>query len=123
MILEACVENVNEAIAAEQHGAHRIELCDNLDVRGTTPSYGTIYIAKKVLKIPIMVLIRPRGGHFVYNSHEIEIMKKDIAVCREIGVQGIVIGAVRPHATIDIDLMEELIAFAHPLEVTYDMGG
>ncbi|MDZ7605855.1 MAG: copper homeostasis protein CutC [Cyclobacteriaceae bacterium] len=119
MILEACVENINEAIAAERLGANRIELCDNLHVGGTTPSYGTIFMAKKTLLIPIMVLIRPRGGNFIYNSHEIEIMKKDIAVCRDIGVQGVVIGALRPDSTIDIDLMKELVALAHPLDVTF----
>jgi copper homeostasis protein len=119
MILEACVENLKEAIAAEQHGANRIELCDNLHVGGTTPSYGTIFIAKNTLLIPIMVLIRPRGGNFVYNYQEIEIMKKDIAVCRDIGVQGIVIGALRTDSTIDTELMKELVTLAFPMEITF----
>jgi len=119
MILEACVENLKDAIAAEQQGANRIELCDNLNVGGTTPSYGTIYMAKKVLHIPIMVLIRPRSGNFIYNSQEIEIMKKDIAVCHEIGVQGVVIGALRADSTIDIDLIKELVEMANPMEITF----
>ncbi len=119
MILEACVENLKEAITAQQRGANRIELCDNLYVGGTTPSYGTILMAKKNLDIPIMVLIRPRGGNFVYNSQEIEIMKKDIEVCREIGVHGVVFGALRDDSTIDSDLMKDLVALSYPLEITF----
>jgi copper homeostasis protein len=119
MILEACVENLKEAIAAEQQGANRIELCDNLHVGGTTPSYGTIFMAKKTLTIPIMVLVRPRGGNFVYNAWEVEIMKKDIGICKDIGVQGVVIGALRSDSTIDMDLMKELVALAHPFEITF----
>ena len=70
--------NINEALTAEALGASRVELCENLRVGGTTPSAGTIAIAKKTLIIPIMVLIRPRGGNFVYSRDEIEVMKHDI---------------------------------------------
>lgn len=119
MILEACVENISEAIRAETQGANRIELCDNLFVGGTTPSAGTIEIAKSHLSIPIMVLIRPRGGDFVYSPEEIEVMKKDIEICKKIGVKGIVIGALKEDKTIDMDLMLELIQLAKPLEITF----
>ena len=83
MVIEACVENINEALRADSLGANRVELCENLKIGGTTPSAGTISIAKKVLTVPIMVLIRPRGGNFIYSNNEIEIMKHDITVCRE----------------------------------------
>lgn len=119
MILEACVENISEALLAEKLGATRIELCDNLRVGGTTPSYGTISVAVRRLKIPVMVLIRPRGGSFVYSEPELEIMKKDIIVCRDIGVQGVVFGTLQSDKTVHIELMEELIQLAQPMEITF----
>lgn len=76
ILLEACVGCYEEAKRAEMRGADRIELCDNLEEGGTTPSYGTIYLAKKNINIPISVIIRPRGGNFVYSNDEFEIMKK-----------------------------------------------
>ncbi len=119
MILEACVENISEAIKAESLGAGRIELCDNLHVGGTTPSSGTIRMAKHHLNIPIMVLIRPRGGNFVYTPVEIEVMKKDIELCKEIGVHGVALGALKADGTIDLELTKELIALAKPLQITF----
>lgn len=119
MILEACVENLSEALKAESQGANRIELCDNLYAGGTTPSAGTIQMAIKALKIPVMVLIRPRSGNFVYSDLEVSIMKRDIEVCKRTGVQGIVIGALKTDHSIDIELMEEFISFARPLQVTF----
>ena len=119
MILEACVENLSEALKAESRGANRIELCDNLYVGGTTPSAGTIEMAIKALKIPVMVLIRPRSGNFVYSGLEINIMKQDIKICKQIGVEGIVIGALKPDHSIDIELMKEFIKIARPMQVTF----
>jgi len=119
MIKEACVENINEALKAEQFGADRIELCENLEVGGTTPSAGTIVIAKKMLKIPIMVLIRPRGGNFLYSPHEIEVMKQDIEICKKIGVQGVVIGALHADKSINIELLNALVKLAKPMEATF----
>ena len=78
ILLEACVGCYKEAKKAELQGADRIELCDNLGEGGTTPSYGTIYLATQNINIPIAVIIRPRGGDFVYSNDEFEIMKKDI---------------------------------------------
>lgn len=120
MIIEACVENINEALRAESLGANRVELCENLKVGGTTPSAGTIAIVKKILKIPVMVLIRPRGGSFIYSSYEIEVMKHDIEICKKIGVVGVVIGALTKEHSIDIDLVNELIRLARPMDVTYN---
>ena len=120
MIIEACVGNINEALRAESLGAHRIEICENLKIGGTTPSAGTIAIANKVLKIPIMVLVRPRGGNFIYSKNEIEIIKHDIEFCKQIGVKGVVIGALTRDYTIDQELINELISLARPLEVTFN---
>ena len=119
MIIEACVGNINEALSAEALGASRVELCENLRVGGTTPSAGTIAIAKKILIIPIMVLIRPRGGNFVYSCDEIEVMKHDIEVCKKIGVSGVVIGALTKKHALDISLVNELVKVARPMEVTF----
>jgi len=119
MILEACVENIREARKAETLGADRIELCDNLIVGGTTPSAGTIQVAKELLKIPIMVLIRPRGGNFVYSTEEVEVMKYDIELCKKIGVQGVVLGVLKENNSIDIELTKILVKIAHPMEVTF----
>lgn len=119
MITEACAGNINEALKAEFLGANRVELCENLVVGGTTPSAGSIVIAKKHLQIPVMVLIRPRGGNFVYSSNEIEVMKHDIEVCKKIGVSGIVIGALTKQDLIDIDLINEFVDLARPLDVTF----
>ena len=119
MIIEACVENINEAIRAEAQGAHRVEICENLIIGGTTPSAGTIAIAKKVLNIPIMVLIRPRGGDFVYSDLEVEIMKHDIQVCKQIGIDGVVLGTLTEENTINTELLNELVNLAKPLDVTF----
>jgi copper homeostasis protein len=119
MVLEACVGNIGHAIRAENLGANRIELCENLSVGGTTPSAGTIKAAKKYLNIPVMVLIRPRGGNFVYSAEEIEVMKYDIELCKELGVDGVVIGALNPDHSINIDLTKLLIELARPMKITF----
>lgn len=120
MIIEACVENINEALRAESLGADRLELCENLKIGGTTPSAGTITMAKKLLKIPIMILIRPRGGNFIYSNNEIEIIKHDIKICKEAGVDGVVIGALTKENVIDLDLINRLTELAKPMQVTFN---
>lgn len=119
MVKEACVGSYSEAVSAEKRGADRVELCDNLDVGGTTPSYGTIKTTVEKLKIPVFVMIRPRGGNFCYNKNEIEIMKKDIELCKTLGVKGIVLGVLTKNDEIDYPLLKELINLASPMEVTF----
>lgn len=119
MVKEACVGSYSEAVSAEKRGADRVELCDNLDVGGTTPSYGTIKTTVEKLKIPVFVMIRPRGGNFCYNKNEIEIMKKDIELCKALGVKGIVLGVLTKNDEIDYPLLKELINLAAPMEVTF----
>ncbi|MDP4206356.1 MAG: copper homeostasis protein CutC [Bacteroidota bacterium] len=119
MIKEACVENIREAIAAEKAGASRLELCENLQVGGTTPSYGTIKYCKQQLRIPFFSMIRPRGGNFVYSDLEFTIMKEDIQVCKLLGADGVVFGILKSDNTIDIERTRELVELAKPMQVTF----
>jgi copper homeostasis protein len=117
--LEICTDSLESAIEAQQAGADRIELCDNLMEGGTTPSFGNIILARQNLNIAIHVIIRPRGGDFLYSPLEYEIMKRDIEVCRESGVNGIVTGILTPDGRIDVDRTRELVNLAHPMHVTF----
>lgn len=119
MIKEVCVESFSEALAAEKRGADRIELCDNLYLGGTTPSYGTIKMAMEKLTIPAFPIIRPRGGNFRYSKEEIEIMKEDIKVCKSLGVKGVVLGVLTADNKVDFETLKELVDLASPMEVTF----
>jgi len=99
--IEACVDTVASAMAAERGGAHRVELCDNLADAGTTPSHGTIVAALAALTIPVFPIIRLRGGSFVYDDDEIAIMSADVAHARALGAHGVVIGALTPDGDVD----------------------
>lgn len=120
-IYEACVGNYNEAVKAEALGAHRIELCDNLLEDGTTPSFGTIKKTINTVKIPVMVIIRPRGGSFEYSEEEAEIMIEDIKMCKELGAYGVVIGALKGNK-IDLELTKKLVEEAKPMKITFHMA-
>jgi copper homeostasis protein len=119
MKLEIIGFNIESCIAAQQAGAHRIELCDNPSEGGTTPSYGFIKAAREKLSIELFVMIRPRGGDFLYSDDEFEIMKADIKVCKELGCDGIVIGVLNKDGSIDKKRCEELVVWAYPLGVTF----
>ena len=95
MKLEIIGFNIESCIAAQEAGAHRIELCDNPSEGGTTPSCGFIKAARKKLSIDLYIMIRPRGGDFLYNDDEFEIMKTDIEMCRQHGCDGVVIGLLK----------------------------
>ncbi|MDX2250388.1 MAG: copper homeostasis protein CutC [Bacteroidia bacterium] len=118
-ILEICIDSLVSALAAEKGGAHRVELCDNLIEGGTTPSLGMVERCKKVVSLGIMVMIRPRGGDFLYDEAEFEVMKQDIAHAKNAGVQGVVFGILHADGRIDKDRVAELIRLARPLEVTF----
>jgi len=122
MIKEACVGNYLEALKAEINGANRIELCDNLGDGGTTPSYGTILMAKQKLTIPVVVMIRPRGGDFCYDETELEIMERDIEICREIGVAGIAFGVLLKNNEINEVAVKRLVKIAYPMETVFHMA-
>ncbi|MBK7713775.1 MAG: copper homeostasis protein CutC [Bacteroidales bacterium] len=117
--LEICVDSVQSAIDAQQAGASRVELCDNLFEGGTTPSYGTILLARKYLQIGLNVLVRPRAGDFLYTDLEFDIMKRDIEMCSRCGADGIVIGMLNSDGTIDRERCAELVRLAHPMSVTF----
>ena len=117
--LEICLENAESALAAEQNGASRVELCGNLLEGGTTPSYGLITICKKILSIPIHVMIRPRGGDFCYSDMEYEIMKEDIKTCKLLGVEGVVLGLLLPDGSVDVSRTKILADLAKPMSVTF----
>ena len=119
MIKEACVESFEKALEAQNNGADRIELCENLSVGGTTPSYGTVKICLEKLNIPIFPMIRARGGNFVYSKDEIEIMKEDIKVFKNLGVKGVVLGCLTSDNKIDLELTKTLVNLAYPMEITF----
>ena len=119
MIKEACVESFEKALEAQNNGANRIELCENLVVGGTTPSYGTVKICLEKLNIPIFLMIRARGGNFIYSKEEIEIMKEDIKIFKELGVKGVVLGCLTFDNKINLELTKELVDLAYPMEVTF----
>ena len=118
ILIEVCVTSVLSAINAEKGGARRVELCDNLIEGGTTPSMGTIALARKNLSIGLFVMIRPRGGDFCYSDLEFEIMKEDVKAARELGADGVVAGILLPDGKIDADRMGILKNLAGEMEFT-----
>lgn len=119
MIKEACVGSISEALLAEKCGANRIELCDNLSEGGTTPSYGTIKQAIHLLNIPILVMIRPRGNDFCYSEAEINTMLEDIKICKQLGVPGVVFGALTKEKELDLPALTRLVKEAKPMKITF----
>lgn len=119
MRIEICVDSAAGAHAAERGGAHRVELCDNLLEGGTTPSAGTIKVARRGLKIGLQVIIRPRGGDFLYSASEMEVMREDIHIAKDLGADGVVIGCLTAAGDIDRVSTAELLALARPMNVTF----
>ena len=125
MIYEFCAENVTLLEKAMQAGARRIELCDNLAVGGTTPSYGVTKAAVELAAnydTTIMTMIRPRGGDFVYNGLEIAIMLEDIRLTAQAGSQGVVFGALTADKKLDKSNLEKLIAESTGMEIVFHMA-
>lgn len=118
MILEIVVYNIDSALKAQEGGADRIELCDNPGEGGTTPSAGIIEVVRQQVSMDVFVIIRPRGGDFCYSDSEFYSMKRDVAVCQKLSVDGIVTGILNPDGTIDKKRCKELIEKARPLKVT-----
>ncbi|MBK7870643.1 MAG: copper homeostasis protein CutC [Saprospiraceae bacterium] len=118
-ILEICVDSITSALHAQEGGADRIELCENLAQGGVTPSIGKIAQAKRLLTIPVMVLIRPRKGDFLYSDLEFELMLDDIQRAKELGVDGIVSGVLLPDGHIDKTRTAWLVEAANPLPFTF----
>ncbi len=118
MLLEVCAYNIHSCLAANHAGASRIELCSDPDVGGTTPSYGLIQYALEHLSIPVFPMIRTRGGNFVYDHHDLAIMKKDILACRTLGCTGIATGIQLADGSIDKHNLARLVEWAYPMAVT-----
>jgi copper homeostasis protein len=118
-MLEVAVFNIESAIQAQAAGANRLELCENPNEGGTTPSYGTLRVVSTTISIPVFPIIRPRGGDFLYTDAEFEVMKNDITVCKELGFAGVVIGLLLPDGNIDIQRTKILVALAAPMPVTF----
>lgn len=119
ILIEACVDSVASALAAERGGAGRLELCDNLFDGGTTPSAGMISAVKAAVRIPVFVIVRPRGGGFVYSHDELAVMRLDIEAARMLGADGIVIGALTRDGRVDDAGLQPLLAVAGQLPVTF----
>jgi copper homeostasis protein len=112
--IEVCVDTLAAALQAEKNGATRIELCGRLDLDGLTPDEAFIQAALQELQIPIHVMIRPRGGDFVYTSAELAQMKSEITYCKAQGVPGVVLGALTPNGELDLENILKLAALAKP---------
>ena len=118
-ILEICANSVQSCVEAEAGGAHRVELCASIPEGGTTPSYGMIRMAQRLTsKIDINIIIRPRGGDFLYSEAEIETMLYDIDMAKQLKVHGVVFGCLTKQGDMDDALMRRLIEASKPLSVT-----
>ena len=111
LLLERCCTTLQQVKEALAGGAGRVELCDCIDVGGVTPPESLIREAVAT-GICVNVLVRPRGGDFVYNAAEVAQMKESIETCRALGVHGVVIGALTPDGAVDLPVMRELMALA-----------
>lgn len=118
-IFEVCVDSVDSAVAAEQGGATRVELCAALLEGGLTPSAGTIAITRAQVSIGLQVMIRPRGGDFLYSDTEFTSMKHDIELAKQLGSNGVVFGLLTAAGDIDSDRTRVLLDLAKPMNVTF----
>lgn len=119
IFLEICANSVYSAKQAQIGGASRVELCQNLENGGTTPSYGQIKLVREALDIAVHVLIRPRSGDFLYSADEFNEIKQDILFCKDIGCDGVVIGVLDQAGNVDKIRMQELVDLAKPMCVVF----
>ena len=119
MTIEICIDSIEAAIAAQAGGADRLELCGNLLEGGTTPTKSMVELCRQYSELPIMMMVRPRGGDFLYSDYEFELMQKDIELAKEMGVKGVVLGLLLEDGNIDVYRTRQLVELARPLEVTF----
>lgn len=118
-MLEVAADSVASALNAEKGGAKRLELCENLAQGGVTPSGGKLRMVKEKVGIPVYVLIRPRKGDFLYSQEEVDVMLHDIKICRDLGMDGIVCGALKKDGEIDVELTSRFLEAAGGLDFTF----
>ncbi len=118
-LIEICVASLQSGLAAQEGGATRIELCDNLYEGGTTPSYAAIKMAVRLLDIGVHVMIRPRGGDFCYDELDFQLMQENIKACKKLKVQGVVFGILLPDGQVDVVRTQRLAELARPLSTTF----
>ena len=117
---EVCANSVESCLAAQKGGANRVELCAGIPEGGTTPSYGEISVAREVLDATrLHVIIRPRGGDFLYSPIEVKAMLKDIEMAKQLKADGVVFGCLTAEGEIDLTIMQELMKAAQGLSVTF----
>lgn len=119
MILEACCHTVQSCLNAQKGGAWRVELCSALELGGLSPSSATIQLSRQYITLPIMVLVRPRPGDFVYDRIEIANIKREIENCKIMGIEGVVIGLLEEDGTVPYQYLKDLVNAAKPMEVTF----
>jgi copper homeostasis protein len=119
LVLEACIDSVEAAIAAQEGGADRVELCANLLEGGTTPSAGAIQLARSRVEIGLNVMIRPRGGDFCYSDVEFRVMKLNVELAKKLGADGVVFGILNEDGSVDVERTGALIGLARPMSVTF----
>lgn len=119
VLIEAVVDSLEGALAAQDGGAQRIELCAALLEGGITPSAATIELARQALSIALQVMIRPRGGDFVYSHAELAIMRRDIEIAKDLGADGVVMGVLTAAGAVDAARLAELVQLARPMSVTF----
>ena len=119
MIIEIATTDLETTRSAVAGGADRIELCAALSDGGTTASYGTIRQCRELFSVSLFPIIRPRGGDFLYTDDEFKAMYQDILQCKQLGCDGVVIGALLPNGTIDKDRTAKMIELAYPMGVTF----
>ncbi|XP_014281689.1 copper homeostasis protein cutC homolog isoform X1 [Halyomorpha halys] len=117
--MEVCIDNLESAINAEKGGAMKLELCSTNNDGGLTPSLGLLRVVKKNVKIPVIVMIRPRTGDYIYSDEEIEIMSEDVKIYGENGADGFVFGIITPEGKVDVKNCSKLIKLAGNLPVTF----
>jgi copper homeostasis protein len=117
--IEVCVDSVESALAAAAGGADRLELCQNLCEGGLTPSAGLLALVRERLKLPIAVMIRPRGADFSYSGSEFEVMRRDLQFAKQAGADMLVLGLLSTDGSVDVARTRELIELARPLPVTF----
>lgn len=119
MTVEVCAYSLESCLNAQQAGASRVELCGGLGEGGTTPSAGLIAAVREHSTLALYVMIRPRGGDFVYDESELDVMRRDIDVARNLGADGVVLGVLWPDGKVDITRTRELVEYARPMGVTF----